>query len=188
MKNNNSWAHIAMFGANFLWGIMSPVSKAVMESGMISAFALTIFRMFGAAAVFWIASLFIKREHVPPRDLAMLFFASLFGITINQGCFITGVSMTSPIDASVVTTTVPIITMIIAAFYLKEPITSKKVIGIFLGAIGALILILNGQQVANTVSGNNNMAGNLFCLAAEFSFAIYYVVFKDLISRYSPIT
>ena len=34
--------------------------------------------------------------------------------------------MTSPIDASIVTTTLPIVTMIIAAIYLKEPITNLK--------------------------------------------------------------
>lgn len=90
--------------------------------------------MVGAAAAFWILSLFTRREHVTPHDLALLFFASLFGVTLNQGFFITGVSLTSPIDASVVTTTTPIITMILAALYLKEPITSKKVMGIFHGS------------------------------------------------------
>lgn len=34
--------------------------------------------------------------------------------------------MTSPIDASIVTTTLPIVTMIVAAIYLKEPITNKR--------------------------------------------------------------
>ena len=53
-----------------------------------------------------------------------------------------GLSLTSPIDASIVTTTAPIATMIVASIYLKEPVTGKKVIGIFLGSIGALTLIL----------------------------------------------
>ena len=57
--------------------------------------------------------------------------------------------MTSPIDASIVTTTLPIVTMIVAAIYLKEPITNKKVLGIFVGAMGALILIMSSQ------AGNN---------------------------------
>lgn len=188
MKENLAIGHLAMFGANLLWGVMSPISKAVLESGAITPLALTTFRMLGAALLFWIASAFTRREHVPPHDLAMLFFASLFGITLNQGCFIAGVSLTSPIDASVITTTVPIITMIIAAFYLKEPVTNKKVIGIFLGALGALILILNGQHAAPGTEQESSMAGNILCLTGEFSFAVYYVVFKSLVSRYSPVT
>ena len=55
-----------------------------------------------------------------------------------------GVSMTSPIDATIVTTTAPIFAMIIAAIYLREPITGKKVIGVAVGATGALMLILSG--------------------------------------------
>lgn len=179
--------HIAILTANIIWGLNSPISKTVLNSGDISPFALTTFRMVGAAAAFWLVSLFTKRENVPPKDLAMLFFAALCGIVFNQGVFIFGLSMTSPIDASIVSTTAPIITMIIAAFYLKEPITNKKVSGIFLGAVGALMLIISGQST-NVSSGENKIAGDLLCLFAQASVATYFVIFKDLISRYSPIT
>ena len=168
--------HIAILTANIIWGLNSPISKTVLNSGDISPFALTTFRMVGAAAAFWLVSLFTKRENVPPKDLAMLFFAALCGIVFNQGVFIFGLSMTSPI-----------ITMIIAAFYLKEPITNKKVSGIFLGAVGALMLIISGQST-NVSSGENKIAGDLLCLFAQASVATYFVIFKDLISRYSPIT
>ena len=33
--------HSAMFTANFLWGIMSPISKSIFFTGVISAFSLT---------------------------------------------------------------------------------------------------------------------------------------------------
>ena len=63
-----------MLGANILWGLMSPVSKAVLMAGPVSALSLTTFRMVGAAVVFWLASLFTKKEHVNHQDLAKLFF------------------------------------------------------------------------------------------------------------------
>ena len=158
--------HIAILTANIIWGLNSPISKTVLNSGDISPFALTTFRMVGAAAAFWLVSLFTKRENVPPKDLAMLFFAALCGIVFNQGVFIFGLSMTSPIDASIVSTTAPIITMIIAAFYLKEPITNKKVSGIFLGAVGALMLIMSGQST-NVSSGENKIAGDLLSVCTS---------------------
>ena len=77
--------------------------------------------------------------------------------------------------------------MILAALYLKEPITSKKVIGIFMGAVGALILILSADA-AHTGENAGGMTGNILCLMAELCFATYCVVFKDLIGRYSPVT
>ena len=110
----------------------------------------------------------------------------MFGVVFNQGAFIFGLSLTSPIDASIVTTTSPIVTMIVAAIYLKEPITNKKVLGIFIGALGALTLILSGQAAASGRPGG--MLGDLFCMIAQFSFAIYLTVFKDLITKYSAVT
>jgi drug/metabolite transporter (DMT)-like permease len=68
--------HSAMFTANFLWGIMSPISKAIFLTGTISAFSLTNMRMAGAAILFWIASLFMPREPVTKRDLLLLFVAA----------------------------------------------------------------------------------------------------------------
>ena len=131
----------------------------------------------------------MPRESVTKRDLLLLFAASLFGITLNQGFFVVGLSYTTPIDASVVASLTPIITMILAAFIQKEPMTGKKVIGVFMGLTGALILILDGagSTSGGSLSGGRVM-GDLFCLIAEVSFAIYYVAFKGLISRYTPVT
>lgn len=176
-----------MLSANILFGGMAPVSKSVLMSGNVNALSLTTFRMLGAALLFWLASFFLRAEHVNHKDLMKLFFAALFGIVLNQGPFIWGVSMTSPIDASIVATTTPIIAMVIAALYLKEPITGKKVLGIFVGATGALLLIL-GSQHSGTSANQSNVWGDLLCLFAQFSFSFYIVVFKDLVGRYSPIT
>lgn len=177
-----------MLVANILWGCMSPSSKIILSSGFINALSLTTFRMLGAAVVFWITSFFTPKEYVSHEDLRKLFFAALFGIVFNQGTFIFGVSLTSPIDATIVATTTPIITMIIAAFYLKEPVTGKKILGIFVGAMGALLLILSGQQALSGGNQTSNVWGDLLCLVAQCSFSIYIVVYKGLISRYSPVT
>lgn len=181
--NKNVQGHIFALTANILWGLMAPIGKsALME---FSALSVTTFRMVGAAACFWLLSLFCKREQVDHRDMLKIFFASLFALVFNQGVFIFGLSMTSPIDASIVTTTLPIVTMIVAAIYLKEPVTNKKVSGIFVGAMGALILIISSQG-ANSSDGN--ILGDLLCLIAQISFSIYLTVFKGLSQKYSPIT
>ncbi len=187
IEDKNFRGHAAMFVACVLFGLMSPVSKALLNDGEIDAFALTMLRMGGSAVVFWIASLFTKKEPVPPRHLLLLFFASLLGIVLNQGTFVLGVSKTSPIDASVVTTTTPIFAMIIAALYLKEPITGKKVLGVAVGAAGALLLIFSGSHLVSDKHASS-ITGDLLCLFAQCSFATYFVIFKKLISRYTPIT
>ena len=177
-----------MLGACITFGLLAPVSKSLFGTGLVSAYALTMMRMGGGAVVFWIASLFTRREHVPPRDLLLFFFASLLGIVLNQGTYVLGVSKTSPIDASDVTTTTPIFVMIIAALYLREPITGKKILGVVVGAAGALLLILSGAHLVSGRTGSGSVSGDLLCLFAQLSFATYFVVFKKLISRYSPVT
>ncbi len=75
---------------------MAPVAKLVMAAGIVSPLLLTNFRIFGAAILFWIASLFTPREHVSSRDLLRLAGAGLLGIVFNQGCYVFGVGFTSP--------------------------------------------------------------------------------------------
>lgn len=181
--NKHIQGHIFALSANILWGLMAPIGKSALAE--FSPLSVTTFRMVGAAACFWLLSLFCKREQVDHRDMLKIFFASLFALVFNQGVFIFGLSLTSPIDASIVTTTLPIVTMIVAAVYLKEPVTNKKVLGIFVGAMGALILILSSQSAAG---GGGSIWGDLLCLTAQISFSIYLTVFKGLSQRYSPIT
>ncbi len=181
--------HLAMLGANIAWGLMAPLSKSIMMFGAIGYLSLVSFRLAGAAIAFWIASFFIKREKVPPRDKLLVFVASLFAIVFNQAIFITGVSMTSPINASIVTTFLPIITMVISAFYLKEPITLKKFLGVIVGGAGAVLIIISSTQLdAGSSASNRNLMGILLVFMAQTSYAIYFVFFKNFVGKYSPIT
>lgn len=175
--------HLFAFTANLMWGLMSPIGKSAL--GYFSPLSVTTFRMVGAALAFWALSLFCKHEQIERKDRLKILGASLFALVFNQGVFIFGLSLTSPIDASIVTTTLPIITMLVAALYLKEPITNKKVLGIIIGATGAVTLILGSQSGG---SSNGHLIGNLLCLSAQLSFSIYLTVFKSLTQRYSVVT
>ena len=177
-------AHLSLLMAACMWGLMAPIGKAAMDAG-ITGLMLANMRMIGAAVCFWVTSIFVKREDVPPRDLLLMFFASLLSIVFNQGCYTFGLSLTSPVDASIVTTTMPLITMVLAALFLKEPVTPMKVGGIFLGSMGALALIM-GNQGGSDKEGN--IWGDLLCMLSQFSFACYLTIFKKLIAKYTVFT
>ena len=181
--------HGSMLGANVMWGLMSPMAKFVMVGGAVTPLVVTDLRITGAMVLFWIASFFQKPERVAPKDLLKLLGASLLAIVFNQGCFIFGVGMTSPVDASIITTSMPLLAMVLAAIYLKEPITGKKVLGIAVGATGALLLILGSHQVSEAkAAGNHYIWGDLLVLLAQFSYALYFVLFKNFVNKYSLIT
>jgi len=152
---------------------------------ILSPYTLTFSRLFGGLILFWIASLFVKKEKVPAKDILLFFFASIFSLVLNQLPYFVGLSITSPIDASLVVTLLPIVTMILAALFIKEPITLMKAIGVIVGLSGALLLVLTSKQ--NHV-GESNFWGNLIVFSAVFAFAIYLTAFKKLIMRYSAIT
>lgn len=152
---------------------------------ILDPLALTFFRFSGGMVLFWLASLFVKNEKVSTKDIFLLGAASFFGLSMNQIPFFYGLSLTSPIDASIVVTMLPIATMILAALFLKEPVTQMKIIGVLVGASGALLIVLNS---APEQGGNGNMMGNLIVFLGVISFGIYLTVFKNLISRYHPVT
>ena len=184
MEKNKINGHIAILSANLIFGLNNPISRTLMPE-ILSPYTLTFFRMSGGLLLFWIVSIFCKREHVPPKDILMLFFASFFALTLNQLPFFIGLSMTSPIDASIVVTMLPIVTMILAAAIIREPITLLKATGVIIGASGAILLVFTSHTLH---TGKSNFWGNIIVFGATSSFAIYLTVFKNLISRYSPVT
>lgn len=186
MKDFKLKGHLAMLGANMTWGMMAPIAKIVLTAGIISPILLTNFRIIGAAILFWIASIFTRYEHVPARDLLRLAGAGMLGIVFNQGSYISGIGLTSPGEASIITTTMPLWVMFLAAVILKEPITWKKAGGIALGASGALLLVFGGSKSA--LKGDNPMLGDLLVLTAQLSYALYLTFYKNFIKKYSVFT
>ena len=188
-----------MLGASMMWGMMAPLGHDAMTHG-ISGLQMICFRVAGASVCFWLASILMNlynihkynlhcydevTEKVDKRDYLKLFGAAMFAIIFNQGNYIIGLSITSPLNASIMTTTMPIFTMILAFIFIKEPITFLKFSGVILGACGAATLILSS---ANGHIGGGVLRGDLQCVAAQFSYAIYLTAFKDIIQKYSPLT
>ena len=58
--------------------------------------------------------------------------------------------------------------------------------GIAAGATGAVLLILGGSSGTGAVS--SSIWGDLIVLTAQLSYALYIVLFKDFVSRYSIFT
>lgn len=180
----NSKGHLAMFLAYLLFGLNIPIAKDVLSGGMIPPFCLTLMRMGGGALLFWMASLVMPHERVAPRDILLLFLASMFGIVGNQVFFVAGLAHTSAINASIISTIGPMTTMILAAVFLREPITWLKGLGVVVGACGAILLIMK-SDMALTLGG---IRGDLYCIGSSLCFATYLTLFKPLITRYTPLT
>ncbi|OGS69404.1 MAG: hypothetical protein A3F91_01450 [Flavobacteria bacterium RIFCSPLOWO2_12_FULL_35_11] len=182
MNKSNYKAHLALLGANIIYGINHIVAKGVMPN-KIGPSAFVFLRILGAGLLFWMIKSFIK-EKIDKKDFPLLILCGLLGVAANQLFFFNGLSLTSPIDASIIITAVPVLVLVFSAFILKERITLIKLIGITLGAIGAVILILYGKKVG----GTSSVLGNLFVFINTSTYALYLVLVKPLMKKYNPIT
>lgn len=178
--------HITMFAVVCFFAINIPISKHLLISGYITAYGLTMARITFAAIAFWTASIFTAKDQVDRKDHLLLLAGALLGIIFNQGLFIFGLSNTSPVDASIITTSSPLFAMIIAAIVLKEPITTQKISGVLLGGIGAIFLVYTSHH--GDISTDSSMKGNLSVVGSSLSYATYIVITKPLSAKYSPIT
>ncbi|MBQ7576208.1 MAG: EamA family transporter [Bacteroidales bacterium] len=178
--------HIATAAAYAIFGLNIIFCKDIADSDVISPIALFSVRAIGAAVLFWLISLFVPREKVPPADLLRIAAASFIGFFITQYTFLEGMTMVTTIDAAVLGTLGPIFTMIFAFFFLKEPITFKKASGVALSFAGVLFLIFN--SVHSGGASSSTVGGILLLLFNSLSFALYLALFRPLIERYSVIT
>ena len=178
-------AHLCMLCAGTCWGLMAPIGKDAMLNG-IDGIDLVSFRVLGGALLFWLTSLFTKKEHVPVKDILLLGCAGLFALVFNQCSYTIGLNLTSPSNSSIMTTSMPIFAMVLSFFILKEPITWQKAGGVLLGCTGAVIIITTSATAGNAKVGN--IWGDLLCMSAQLSFALYLSLFKPLIQKYSLFT
>lgn len=167
-----------MYGANY------SIAKVLMPA-YIGPFGVIFIRVVIGAALFWLLDLFYGPEKIKyKRDYLKLAGLAVFGVAINQLMFFKGLSMTTPISASVIMTSSPITVLIVSYVVLKERVTLNKIIGIALGATGAVLLIgIEGFQISN-----KTFLGNLFILINAVSFSIYLVLVKPLMYRYKAMT
>lgn len=190
--NEKFSGHLALLFANTAWGLMAPISKGLLNLGVISPLALSGLRITIGAMLFWFVGAMmpdnvIKKEKIEKGDLIKILFAGLLVIAANQILVVQGMSLTSPVDAAVVCSTTPIFTLVLATFILKERLTMFRMGGVALGFAAVIVFSLWGEADV-TMNVTNPVLGNTFCVLAQMCGATYLVIFGKLISKYSPFT
>lgn len=182
--NKRLLAHIALFAANLIYGINYTVAKDVMPD-FIEPLGFIFLRASGALLLFWLCYRLFFYEKIARNDMFKLMLCGLFGVAINQMLFFEGLNLTTPINAAVIMVTNPILVLIMGALLAAERITKRKMLGIALGATGAISLITYGGAVE---LNPNHFWGNIMVLINAASYGVYLVMVKPLMEKYKPIT
>ena len=183
--NKRNLAFIAALIATSIFGFHHTIAKELMPD-FISPGALLYVRVLGAAILFWAISLFFPNEYIEKKDRIRLVLCALFGMSINMIASLKGLSLSTPINSAIISTTSPIIIFIISIILIKEKITKQKYIGVIIGFLGTLFLILFNNKII--VNAPNIKLGNIFLFTNSISYGLYFVMVKPLTEKYSMIT
>jgi drug/metabolite transporter (DMT)-like permease len=182
--NQRTFALIAVSIATLIYGVTYTIAKDVMPN-YIKPYGFILLRVSSATLIFWTVGLFTKQQKIEKSDYKKILIASFFGITINMLAFFKGLSLTSPISASVMMVTSPIMVLIFSSILIRKPIGKQRILGVFIGLVGALFLITLGNSSAGASA--NSAFGNFLVFLNAASYGLYLVLAKDLVKKYNPI-
>lgn len=184
MQNHRLQAHTAVLLANIIFGLGVPVTKLLLDQ-WVSPMAYMATRCLGAAAIFWLISLFLPREKVAPRDLTVIILGGLLGIVVSQTLTAWALTFTTPVYFSLIATLTPVATMLCAALFIGEKISVRGIAGVALGVAGAMLMVFIGWQGG---SGKNDILGIALTLLSMLTWAVYLIITRKVSARYTAVT
>ncbi len=178
-------AILAALAANLIYAINHTVAKDVMPTH-IKPFGFILLRVLGATILFWLISIWAPKEKIDKKDWLRMIGGAFFGMCINMLAFFKGLSLSTPIQSSIVITITPIVVFILSAYLIKEKIKGLRWFGIFMGFAGAVTLIVFGQEIR--MDAPNIPLGNSLFVVNAIAYAFYLVIVKPLTAKYHVFT
>ncbi|MFI3259110.1 MAG: DMT family transporter [Rikenellaceae bacterium] len=184
----NITAHLSLLTCNLIWACAYPLYNLVMPNHIKPLPLYTATIIF--TALVSLLSLFFERRddernRVERRDIGAIIGAALLIALLRKSMLLFGLSMTSPIDGSIIASISPVVVLSISLISGVELFSGRRALGILLGFGGAIGVILTGGGGAQAERG---VWGNLLILLCAFISSIYVVWFKSLLARYSSTT
>lgn len=176
--------HLFLFLANLIYGISFTIAKDVVPL-YVKPFGAIVIRVTVSGLLFLLITAFGTKEKIARKDWWLFILCGFFGVAANQLMFFQGLALTTPINASLVMVTTPILVLIFSVLFKDEKMNSLKLIGVLCGAAGAGTIILSHNEGSYNYKEN---LGDLFIFLNASCYAIYLVIVKPLMLKYSPIT
>lgn len=183
IKRNALAVHTALFTVALIYAANFSIAKWAMPDH-IGAFGFILLRVAFGALIFGIYyRLFAYERLESRRDLLQLAVAGFFGVALNMTAFFKGLSMTTPINASVLMLFAPLFVVIFYSIK-KRSIHWKIILGVLLAFIGAAFLV----GVGNVSLSSKYLKGDLLVILNACSYGFYLVYVAGLLKKYKPTT
>jgi drug/metabolite transporter (DMT)-like permease len=174
--------HLALLAVQVLFGTWPVLGKIALRY-MHSTTLVTV-RVVGAALAFALLQRLARtNQRINRRDFAWFALFAALGIVGNQLLFVKGLSLTTVVDATLLGTTIPIFTLVIAILFGLDKPTARSVIGIALAGLGVIYMILPQRHASGATA-----IGNLLIVANAVCYGTYIAISKTMVRRYGALT
>ena len=182
--NTRTKAHLAVLGTNIFFAANYSLIKLI-SPVLIKPFGLNVVRVGVSLLLFWMVWLFGKTDaHIEKKDIGRFLLCALTGIAINQMLFLKGLVLTSTAHAALLMLTTPLIISVFAFWVLKESMTWTKALGLAIG-IGGCVFLISSRETSSTAP--DYLLGDILIIINAISYALYFILVKPLMNRYSPL-
>ena len=182
--NNAAAPHLALVAVQVLFATWPIVGKIALRT--MPSVALVGFRVAGAALTLLVLARITggNLQTIKRTDWPLLIVSSLLGLVLNQLLFTKGLSLTTAINATLLSTTIPVFTLLVGVMLGTDRATLRRLLGIALAAAGVLYLIGPGRAQFSSAT----RTGDLLIVSNSLCYGAYIAVSKDLVKRYNALT
>lgn len=175
--------HLALIAVQVLFATWPIVGKIALRT--VPAVALVGFRVAGASlTLLLLARMSGRLQTIKIADWPLLIVSSMLGLVLNQLLFTKGLSLTTAINATLLSTTIPVFTLLVGVILGTDRATLRRLLGIALAVSGVLYLIGPGRAQFSSAT----RAGDLLIVSNSLCYGAYIAVSKDLVKRYNTLT
>ena len=190
MSKNKSYADLyfvlMMLIAVIVWAFAFPFIRIGLDE--LSFINLTIMRFFIVCCILLILLVILPKKfsRLQKKDIIPIFILGFVGVIVYHLGLNYGELYVSPGAASLIIATIPIQILILAVIFLKEKITSIKLLGIILAMLGVLIISIWGTK--DEVFEIKYITAAIAIFIAAGAGAFYTIAGKKLLARYSGLS
>lgn len=172
--------------ACLLWGFQ-PVTIKIVTQEMNILTVIPLRFLFVSLILFVIMKITGEKNFLPPQKcLLSLCLMGFFGITVSNGVQFTGLQYSSVGNMTLISTTAPVITVILARIFLNEKLNLVQIIGIIISFLGTLYLISKGNLTTFTQLNFNK--GDIFFFIGEVAWVIYILLSIPILKKISVLS
>ncbi|MFH1565309.1 MAG: DMT family transporter [bacterium] len=178
-KENTNW-YIILILTMAIWGTQHPALKVL--SGKVNPSLFNSLRFFIAILVL-LPFVVKNRIKIEKKNLGKILFLGVIGISLFGMLNIIGINLSTAINNSILINSWPLMLVVLAPLLIKEKISKKALLGVFVGFVGVIIILTNGKGILDIIK-SKFFIGNLIILLSALCTAIYAMYNKKYIKKY----